>query len=251
MSAERLTLIAGNWKMHKTLVEARTLAREIRQGLPPAAKAEVAVAPPYTALAAVALELAGSPVKLAAQDTFWERQGPFTGAISPLMLADVGCHFVIVGHSERRQHFGETDHTVNHKLKAVLAAGLSPILCIGETLDQRQQGQTLKVVAEQLREGLSGLTPTHGERLVVAYEPVWAIGTGQTATPAQAQEVHRFIRQLLPEILGRADLRLLYGGSVTPENSADLLKEADIDGALVGGASLTANSFLQIIAAAA
>jgi triosephosphate isomerase len=249
-AAERQPLIAGNWKMHKTLAEARTLAREIRQGLPAAARAEVAVAPPFTALAAVAAELAGSPIRLAAQDAFWERQGAYTGAISPLMLADVGCHYVILGHSERRQYFGETDQTVNRKLKAVLAAGLAAIACIGETLAQRQAGQTLEVVAGQLREGLSGLTPAHGDRLVIAYEPVWAIGTGVVATPEQAQEVHHFLRRLLPEVLGRADLRLLYGGSVTPENSADLLAQPDIDGALVGGASLQSASFLKIVAAA-
>ncbi len=250
MATERQPLIAGNWKMHKTLAEARALAREIRQGLPAAARAEVAVAPPFTVLAAVAVELAGSPIRLAAQDAFWERQGAYTGAISPLMLADVGCYYVILGHSERRQYFGETNQTVNRKLKAVLAAGLAAIACIGETLAQRQAGQTLEVVAGQLREGLSGLTPAHGDRLVIAYEPVWAIGTGVVATPEQAQEVHHFLRQLLPEVLVRADLRLLYGGSVTPENSADLLAQPDIDGALVGGASLQSNSFLKIIAAA-
>jgi len=248
---KRLRLIAGNWKMHKTLGEARALAREICQGVAGSRQVEVALAPPYTALTAVAAELAGTPVRLAAQDTFWERQGAFTGAISPLMLKDAGCHYVIVGHSERRQHFGETDRTVNLKLKAVLAAGLCPILCVGETIDERQAGQTLKVVGRQLTEGLASLTGATPEPLVVAYEPVWAIGTGLTATPAQAQEVHAFIRAQLPGLLGAADaIRILYGGSVTPDNSASLMAEPDIDGALVGGASLKRDSFLKIIAAA-
>jgi triosephosphate isomerase (TIM) len=251
MPTERQPLIAGNWKMHKTVAEARALAREIRQGLLPGAKAEVALAPPFTALTAVAAELAGSAVRLAGQDTFWETQGAFTGAISPVMLADVGCRYVIVGHSERRQLFGETDQTVNRKLKAVLAAGLVPILCVGETMAERQAGQTLTRLNEQLRLGLAGLGPLEGNRLTLAYEPVWAIGTGLTATPAQAQEVHAFIRSLLPELLAdRGSIRLLYGGSVTPENAASLLAEADIDGALVGGASLKAASFLGIINAA-
>ncbi len=248
---KRLPLIAGNWKMHKTLAEARALARDIRQGLAAGLQVEVVLAPPYTALTAVAAELSGSPVKLAAQDTFWEPQGAFTGAISPLMLKDAGCRYVIVGHSERRQHFGETDQTVNLKLKAALAAGLAPIFCVGETFAERQAGQTLKVVSRQLTEGLAGWRADTPEPLVVAYEPVWAIGTGLTATPDQAQEVHAFIRGELAGLLGAADgIRILYGGSVTPENSASLMRGADIDGALVGGASLKSDSFLKIIAAA-
>ncbi len=248
---ERRRLIAANWKMHKTLEEARTLAREVRLGLPPGARAEVVVAPPFTALAAVASELAGSAIGLAGQDTFWERQGPFTGAVSPLMLRDVGCRYVIVGHSERRQYFGETDETVNKKLAAAAAAGLIPIMCIGEKLAERQAGRTLEVVRGQLVGGLGGLR-LNGEQLVLAYEPVWAIGTGLTATPQQAQEVHAFIRGLLRESLGTAagEIRVLYGGSVTPDNAATLLAEADIDGALVGGASLAAASFLGIVMAA-
>lgn len=252
MSAEPLPLIAGNWKMNKTLAEARALAREIRQGLAPGTRVEVVLAPPFTALTAVAAELAGSPLQLAGQDTFWERQGAFTGAISPWMLLDVGCRYVIVGHSERRQHFGETNRTVNLKLKAALTAGLCPIFCVGETIEERQAGQTLKRVAEQLGFGLADLASLTGEQLVVAYEPVWAIGTGLTATPEQAQEVHAFIRRELPQLLGAGDgIRILYGGSVTPENSASLMRERDIDGALVGGASLKSESFLKIIAAAA
>ena len=248
---KRQPLIAGNWKMHKTQGEARTLAREIRQGLSPGARAEVVLAPPYTSLAAVAGELTGSAIRLAAQDTFWERQGAYTGAISPVMLADAGCHYVIVGHSERRQHFGDTNQAVNRKLLAVLEAGPVPILCIGETLEERQAGETLQVVAEQLREGLSGVAGEARENLVIAYEPVWAIGTGLTATSEQAQEVHAFIRSLLRELFGPAaeGIRILYGGSVTPDNAASLLAKPDIDGALVGGASLKADSFLKIIAA--
>jgi len=249
---ERRSLIAANWKMHKTLSEARTLTRQVRQGLPPGGNAEVALAPPFTALTAVAAELAGSGIRLAGQDTFWERQGAYTGAISPVMLKDAGCHYVIVGHSERRQFFGETDRTVNRKLKAALTAQLIPICCIGETLEERQAGQTLARVGKQLEDGLADLSALTGDTLVLAYEPVWAIGTGLTATPAQAQEVHAFIRSFLRELLHAAaeDIRILYGGSVTPDNAASLMAEADIDGALVGGASLKAASFLGIIAAA-
>jgi triosephosphate isomerase len=250
--SERQVLIAANWKMHKTLEEARTLTREVRRGLTWGLRAEVVLAPPYTALTAVAAELAGSALGLAGQDAYWERQGAFTGAVSPWMLKDAGCGYVIIGHSERRQYFGDTDQTVNRKLKAALEAGLCPICCIGETLAQRQAGETLTVVAGQLKDGLAGLGPLTGAQLVLAYEPVWAIGTGLTATPQQAQEVHAFIRGLLRELVHAAaeDIRILYGGSVTPDNAASLLAEPDIDGALVGGASLQASSFLGIVAAA-
>ena len=248
--SDRIPLIAGNWKMHKTLAEARELARDIVRGTADKTRAEVVLAPPYTALAAVAAELAGSKVLLAAQDTFWEEKGAFTGAIAPGMLADVGCTYVIVGHSERRQHFGDTDDAVNRKVKAVLAAGLKPIMCVGETLAEREAGRTLAVVESQVRRGLEGFPVAERQRLVLAYEPVWAIGTGKTATPAQAQEVHHLIREQLADILGTADIRILYGGSVTPDNAATLLAEPDLDGALVGGASLQAASFLGIIAAA-
>uniref|UniRef100_A0A7C3YZZ6 Triosephosphate isomerase n=1 Tax=Desulfobacca acetoxidans TaxID=60893 RepID=A0A7C3YZZ6_9BACT len=243
-------LIAGNWKMHKTLAEAKALARKIVQGVTPQTRAAVVLAPPYTALSTVAAELAGSKVRLAAQDSFWEEKGAFTGAIAPGMLADVGCTYVIVGHSERRQFFGDTDDTVNRKVKAVLAAGLRPILCVGETLAEREAGRTFTVVETQVRKGLAGFPPAESRRLVIAYEPVWAIGTGKTATPQQAQEVHRLIRELLADTLGTGAVRILYGGSVTPDNAASLLAEPDIDGALVGGASLKAESFLAIIAAA-
>jgi triosephosphate isomerase (TIM) len=196
--------------------------------------------------------LAGSDIRLAAQDTFWEKQGAYTGAVSPAMLADVGCHYVIVGHSERRQLFGETDASVNKKLAAVLAAGLIPILCVGETRAEREADKTLQVVREQLAQGLGTLKPGSGSALVVAYEPVWAIGTGLTATPDQAQTVHHFIRSLLREFLGAPAeaIRIQYGGSVTPDNAATLLAQPDIDGALVGGASLKPELFLPIITAA-
>jgi triosephosphate isomerase len=247
--SELTKLIAGNWKMHKTLAEARDLAREIVQGVGRETRAEVVLAPPYTALSAVAAEIAGSKVLLAAQDTFWEEKGAFTGAIAPGMLADVGCTYVIVGHSERRQHFGDDDEAVNRKLHAVLAAGLRPIMCVGETLGEREAGKTFAVVETQVLNGLAGFPVSERERLVIAYEPVWAIGTGKTATPEQAQEVHRLIRTLLADTLGTSAIRILYGGSVTPDNAATLMAEPDLDGALVGGASLKAASFLGIIAA--
>jgi len=248
--SERTPVMAGNWKMHKTLAEARELAREIVRGVGPQTRAEVVLGPPYTALAAVAKELEGSPVKLAAQDTFWEEKGAYTGAIAPGMLADVGCTYVIVGHSERRQHFGDTDEMVNRKVLAALQAGLNPIMCVGETLEEREAERTFQVVETQVRQGLAGFPAAETARLVVAYEPVWAIGTGKTATPDQAQEVHRLIRNLLKEVLGTEAIGILYGGSVTPDNAADLMAEPDLDGALVGGASLKAASFLGIIAAA-
>ena len=248
--SELIPMIAGNWKMHKTLTEARELAREIVQGVGRQTRVEVVLAPPYTALAAVAAELAGSKVLLAAQDTFWETKGAYTGAIAPGMLADIGCSYVIVGHSERRQHFGDTDEAVNRKVKAVLAAGMRPIMCVGETLAEREAGRTFAVVENQVLKGLADFPVSERERLVVAYEPVWAIGTGKTATPQQAQEVHHLIRDQLSEVLGTTAIRILYGGSVTPDNAATLLAEPDINGALVGGASLKAASFLGIIAGA-
>lgn len=251
MSEMRKPMVAGNWKMNKTITEAQSLAREIRRGLPAVPAAEVVLAPPYTALAAVAREIHEAPISLAGQDVFWEKQGAFTGAVSTAMLTDVGCRLVIIGHSERRQYFGETDETVNKKIKAALAAGLTPIVCIGETLAQREAQETLTVIATQLNAGLLGLGPAEVGRLVIAYEPVWAIGTGRTATPDQAQEVHHFIRRWLHDQVGSAvaeGLRILYGGSVTPANIRELMQAPDIDGALVGGASLQADTFLQIAA---
>jgi triosephosphate isomerase len=251
MNDTRKPLVAGNWKMNKTLAEAKALAREIRQGYQETMAADVVLAPPYTALTIVAQEIQGSAIQLAAQDMFWEKQGAYTGAISPVMLSDAGCQLVIIGHSERRQYFGETNATVNKKIKAALAADLIPILCIGETLFQRESNETMAIITSQLNEGLIDLSPKEINRLIIAYEPVWAIGTGRTATPEQAQDVHNVIRRMLADQAGAEvakGLRILYGGSVTPGNIRELAQAPDIDGALVGGASLKADSFLQIAA---
>ena len=251
MNGKRRPLVAGNWKMNKTLAEAASLAREIRQGYQETMAAEVVLAPPFTALTAVAQEIRGSAIQLAAQDMFWEKQGAFTGAISATMLSDAGCRLVIIGHSERRQYFGETDATVNKKIRAALQADLTPIVCIGETLAQREAQETMTVITSQVVEGLAGLSSNETARLIMAYEPVWAIGTGRTATPDQAQEVHIFIRRLLADRAGAEvanGLRILYGGSVTGDNIRELAQAPDIDGALVGGASLKADSFLKIAA---
>jgi triosephosphate isomerase len=209
------------------------------------------LAPPFTALTTVAQEIQGSAIRLAAQDMFWEKQGAFTGEISPAMLIDAGCRLVIIGHSERRQYFGETEATVNKKIRAALEADLTPIVCIGETLAQREAEETMAVITSQVTEGLAGLSSAEMARLIMAYEPVWAIGTGRTASPDQAQEVHVFIRRLLVDRAGAEvanGLRILYGGSVTPDNIRELAQAPDIDGALVGGASLKAESFLKIAA---
>jgi triosephosphate isomerase len=207
---------------------------------------EVVIAPPFTSLAVAAKFMKGSPVKLSAQDVFWETAGAYTGEISPLMLKDCECDYVIVGHSERRQYFGETNETINKKIGACQKEGLGVIMCIGETLQQREAGQTFKVLEEQIKEGLKGLS---SEGLVIAYEPVWAIGTGKTATKEQAQEAHQFIRAVLRQLYGpEADeIRILYGGSVKPENIAELMAQPDVDGALVGGASLKVDSFVKIV----
>jgi triosephosphate isomerase (TIM) len=251
MNAKRRPLVAGNWKMNKTLAEAASLAREIRRGYRETMAAEVVLAPPFTALTTVAQEIRGSAIRLAAQDMFWEKQGAFTGAISPTMLIDAGCRLVIIGHSERRQYFGETEATVNRKIKAALEAELTPIVCIGETLAQREADEAMRVITSQVTEGLAGFSARETFQLIMAYEPVWAIGTGRTATPEQAQEVHAFIRRLLVDRAGSEvaeDIRILYGGSVTADNIRELAQAPDIDGALVGGASLKADSFLKIAA---
>jgi len=247
MSARR-SLIAGNWKMYKTAPEAVALATEVRDGVQ--GDVEVLVGPPFTALHAVAGVLKGSPVFLGAQDMHWENEGAYTGAISPIMLKDAGCSHVILGHSERRQLFGETDEGVARKAEAAFRHGLTPIVCVGETLGERESSRTMEVVERQTERALRGLSADQVAHLVIAYEPVWAIGTGRTATPAQAQEVHAFIRKLVDRSHGKpaADaVRILYGGSVKPDNIGSLMAEADIDGALVGGASLTAASFLKIV----
>ncbi|MET0402477.1 MAG: triose-phosphate isomerase [Cystobacter sp.] len=248
----RRKLIAGNWKMNKTLSEALALVRELK-GLAaalPADRVEVAVAPPFVALHAVARELEGSAVKLAGQNCYWETSGAFTGEVSAPMLKDVGCAYVILGHSERRQYFGETDETVNKRIRAVLTAGMLPIVCVGETLSEREAGRTRDVVEGQVLGALKGYSAAEVATFVLAYEPVWAIGTGRTATSAQAQEVHRALREQL-ERLFDADtaqrVRIQYGGSVKPDNAAELLGQPDIDGALVGGASLKAGDFGGIL----
>jgi triosephosphate isomerase len=246
----RKKFVCGNWKMHKTRGEALELVRALAPLVADAAgRVQIAIAPPFTALAQVAQAIAGTPIELAAQDCHWEAQGAFTGEISPAMVADSGCAHCIVGHSERRQLFGETDETVRKKAAALLKAGVLPIVCVGETLQEREAGKTLDVVSRQVRGALQGLAAADVARLTLAYEPVWAIGTGKTATTAQAQEVHAAIRALLREIAGGAadEVRIQYGGSVKPDNAAELLAQPDVDGALVGGASLKAADFSQIV----
>ena len=250
MAMARRKFVCGNWKMHKTAAEVVALVRELAAGLDaPGGKVQVAVAPPFTALGAVAAAARGTGVELAAQNVHWEAQGAFTGEVSAPMLAEIGCRHVIVGHSERRQLFGETDETVRRKVGAVLAANLLPIVCVGETLAEREAGKTIAVVDRQVRGGLAGIPSAALAAVTVAYEPVWAIGTGKTATSAQAQEVHAAIRGILRELSGAtADaIRIQYGGSVKPENAAELMSQPDVDGALVGGASLKAKDFLAIV----
>jgi triosephosphate isomerase len=249
MAHARRPFFCGNWKLFGSIAESLALATEVRDGVAALRDVDVAVSPSFTALHAVAKQLEGGSVAVAAQDCFWEGKGAFTGEISTAQLADVGCKYVIVGHSERRQLFGELDEAVNLKARAALRAGLSPIVCVGETLAERDGGQTLGRVQAQLDAALAEIGQEDLSRLVIAYEPVWAIGTGRNATPAQAQEVHRFIRT---RVAGRAPalaphLRILYGGSVKPDNIKALMAEEDVDGGLVGGASLSAESFVRIV----
>jgi triosephosphate isomerase len=244
----RRPLIAGNWKMYKTVAEAKALAEEVRRGV--SGEPDVLVAPPFTALQAVADVLRGGTVLLGAQNMHWEDEGAFTGEVSPRMIRDVGCTHVILGHSERRHVFGETDDNVARKAQAAFRHGLTPIVCVGETLAERDGNRTMEVVERQIERAWRALTADQVATAVVAYEPVWAIGTGRNATPEQAQEVHAFIRGLVSRSHGEAAagaLRILYGGSVKPENAALLMDQADVDGALVGGASLQAASFLKIV----
>jgi len=254
MNANRRPIIAGNWKMYKTGAAAAALAREVVAQVAGVTKPEIVVCPTFTSLAPVGAVIAGSNVQLGAQNVHWEKEGAFTGEISAAMLLEVGVKYVIIGHSERRQLFGETNEGVNRRTKAALAAGLRPIVCVGESLAQREAGQTAQVVSDQTRAGLAGLSKDDMVATVIAYEPVWAIGTGKTASPAQAQEVHRLIRDRLGEMFG-ADVagrvRIQYGGSVKPDNAKELLGQPDIDGALVGGASLKAGDFAAIVKAAA
>ncbi len=246
----RIPLIAGNWKMFKTLDEASSWADDIAQRVPDVSRPEILVCPPCLYIHALAESFRGSPVMVGSQNVFWEDSGAFTGEISAPMLASAGASHAIIGHSERRQYFGETDETVNKRLFAAIRGGLTPIVCVGETLDQREAGKTNTVIEAQVKNGLAGLDAGQAGSLVIAYEPVWAIGTGKTATPETAQEVHTFIRGLLSDLFGQEvaeRVRLLYGGSVKGDNIDALMAKADIDGALVGGASLVAASFERII----
>ncbi len=246
----RKPFVAANWKMHKHLAEAVRYA-EIFRGHIQDASVEVALAPPFTTLRSLADALTGSPIYVAGQDLYWESQGAFTGEVSAGMLKDAGASHVIIGHSERRHIFGETDEQVNRKVKAAVAGDLTPIVCVGETLDQRDADQTLTVLTEQIQVGLRGLTSDQVAELVVAYEPVWAIGTGRNATPDQAQTAHTHIRLQLEGIFGTdaaAQSRVIYGGSVKPGNVAQLSEQPDVDGSLVGGAGLDPGSFAEIVA---
>jgi len=248
----RKIMIAGNWKMYKTVPEAVALVEGLKEKVGDNETVEVVVAPPFTALTAVRQALEGSRILLAAQNLHHEKEGAFTGEVSPEMVRDTGCRYVILGHSERRQIFGESNETVNRKVRSAIDAGLFPILCVGESLAEREEGKTMDVVGNQLRQGLAGISDQEMGKIVIAYEPIWAIGTGKTATPEQANEVHSHIRNLLSEIYNTevaARTRILYGGSVKPANAQELLGCSDIDGALVGGASLTAESFAGIILA--
>jgi triosephosphate isomerase len=241
----------GNWKLFGSLADSLALATGVRDGVTgETGRCDVAVSPGFVALASVAERLRGGPVGVAAQDCYWEAKGAFTGEVAAPQIADAGARYVIIGHSERRQYFHETDETVARKTKAALSAGLVPIVCIGETLAERDGGETLRRVGSQIAGGFAGFSPDEIKACVIAYEPVWAIGTGRNATPAQAVEVHAFIRGQLGERVGGGtarEMRILYGGSVKPDNIAALMAESEIDGALVGGASLTVDSFVKIV----
>ena len=249
----RTPFIAANWKMHKTVLEAVAFVKEFRSMAKSVHDVEIVVAPPFTALRPAADAAHASNIGIAGQDVHWERQGAFTGAVSASMLKEAGAEYVIIGHSERRRLFGETDETVNRKLAAAVAAQLTPIVCIGETLEQRDANETLTVLDRQIKQGLDGLTADQIGSMVIAYEPVWAIGTGRNATPQQAGEAHAHIRSRVRQWFGgvAADqCHVIYGGSVKPDNAAEILRQPDVDGALVGGASLKTDSFLGIINAA-
>ncbi len=253
MDVQRRPVVVGNWKMHNLQAESVLLVKECRRLLDGVREVDIGVAPPFPSLAVVGRELQGSVMRLGAQNCHFEERGAYTGEVAPKMLADAGCSYVIVGHSERRHIFGERDDDIAKKVKLVLHNEMTPILCVGETLDERDEEQTFRVVGRQVEIGLSGFTARGVEKIVIAYEPVWAIGTGKTATPAQAQEVHAFIREYMrdvygPEAAGRA--RIQYGGSVNADNARSLMEQPDIDGALVGGASLEAKSFSEIVKAA-
>ncbi len=248
--AARRPLIAGNWKMYKTAAEAAEFARQFAPLVAGVSDRDVMIAPALTALHAVVDIFGGTPVALGAQNLHWADEGAYTGEVSARMLSAAGCRFVIIGHSERRQLFGETDESVNRKVAAAIKAGLSPVLCVGETEGEREAGQTFSILDKQVQNGLKDFVANDLNDLVIAYEPVWAIGTGKTATSDQAQEAHRFIRARIADRFGgelAGAMRILYGGSVKPENVSELMAMADIDGALVGGASLKPESFAKIV----
>ncbi|MDN5332034.1 MAG: triosephosphate isomerase [Tepidanaerobacteraceae bacterium] len=243
----RMPLFAGNWKMHKTVKETLEFLNEFL----PLAKdisSEIAIFPPFTSLYAAAEQIKGSGIKLGAQNMHWEDKGAFTGEISPTMLKEIPCDYVIIGHSERRQYFAETDDTVNKKVKSAIKYGITPVICVGESLEEREKGRTLSVVLTQVEKALSGVRINDGNDLIFAYEPIWAIGTGKVALPSDAQEVIGAIREKLSQLYGSIaqNIRILYGGSVKPDNIKDLMAQPDIDGALVGGASLDAKTFYNI-----
>ncbi len=246
----RKPLIVGNWKLHGTVGETIKWITGLKNLLTEAQHIETVVAPPFTALYSASIALTETHIQLAAQDLYWEDEGAFTGAVSGPLLKEVGCSFVLVGHSERRQYFGDTDWSVNLKVHAALKSELVPILCVGETLEQREKSQTLEVIESQMKKGLDSVAIHDFERLVLAYEPVWAIGTGRNATPAQAGEVHQFMRSWLRKFFDAPTanrIHLLYGGSVKPDNAAALMAQTHVDGLLVGGASLDPESFAEII----
>jgi triosephosphate isomerase (TIM) len=246
----RMPLIAANWKMFKTVTDAVVFAKEFRAAVKDIADVEMVIGPPFTAIHSVAEALRNSDIGVAAQDMYWEREGAFTGEVSAGMIKEAGAEYVIIGHSERRRLFGETDAFVNRKLVAASQAGLCPIVCIGETLEERERNETAAILDHQLKFGLDGMTAEQIGEFVIAYEPVWAIGTGKTATAAQAQEAHHHIRGRLRQWFG-ADAaekcHVIYGGSVKPDNIAELMREPDVDGGLVGGASLDVRSFTDIV----
>lgn len=246
----RTPIIAGNWKLNKTVSDAVLLTTDLAKLVDNISDVEIVVAPVFTALSNVHDVINGTNIQLAAQDLYWEDSGAFTGEVSAPMLKDVGCDYVIIGHSERRQYFGETNETVNQKVKAALSHELKPIICVGELLEERETGKTEAVIEDHVKGGIGDLTESEMESCVIAYEPVWAIGTGKTATPDQAQEVHSFIRDILKDCYSdklASKIRIQYGGSVKPENAAELMSQQDVDGALVGGASLDAESFAEIV----
>ncbi|MDR0724047.1 MAG: triose-phosphate isomerase [Endomicrobium sp.] len=245
----RKPLMAGNWKLNKTISESLSFVNALKTAVSDIKDVDILICPTFVSINAVYNEVKNSNINVGAQDLFWEEKGAFTGEISTSLLKDAGCAYVLIGHSERRQYFGETNETVNKKIKAALSNEIVPIVCVGETLKEREENITFQVIEKQIKEALSGLGQEEVAKLVIAYEPVWAIGTGKTATPEQSQEVHSFIRKECSQIYKDvADtIRILYGGSVKPDNVAELMKQPDIDGGLVGGASLEVESFIKLI----